>query len=113
MTGRLLALTTLLACGCGDRAHKPPAINVEAQRKAAEEPARAQRFEELLGSGKKALVAKRRQRVLTPFPPFFTPHPSCGVVTPQRVPFCRSPGRERQLKHATDLYLQRSIARMV
>src|SRR5262245_57369544 len=59
MTGRVLALTTLLACGCGDRAHKPAAIDVEAQRKAAEKAARAQRFEELLGSGKKALEAKR------------------------------------------------------
>src|SRR4051794_27697797 len=63
MTGRVLAevlaLTTLLACGCGDRVRNAAAVDGEAQRKAAEKAARAQRFEELLSSGKRALEAKR------------------------------------------------------
>ncbi len=60
-----LTITLLLVCGCSDKAGNPSiadgtskGVDVEAQRKAVEQAARAQRFEDLLGSGKKALDAK-------------------------------------------------------
>src|SRR5215207_3406647 len=64
---RGLGLCCLLAAGCGKSAGISAGIQSEAERKAAEESARIQRFEELIGNGEKALEAKRFEEAVMDF----------------------------------------------